>query len=146
MLGPRGKPLLGDPTARWGSCAIGNIWRASGGGTEHRRKKKSTHQQLKQNSRGQAGREASQRQATAFIAPPGTPPSLPGWESTNADPAPVWTLVGKGGEETLGAALAPPNRPAPALPRGLVWVRKSKMCPQSWTGTTWLRRIPRDKG
>jgi len=93
-----------------------------------------------------AGREASRRRATAFIAPPGTPPSLPGWEGSKADPAPIRTSAGEGGAEILGAAQAPPDRPAPALPRGLVWVRKSKINPRGWMGTVWSRRIPRDKG
>lgn len=38
--------------------------------------------------------------------------------------------------KTLGAAVAPPTHPAPALSRGLVCVRKGRMCPRGWTRTT----------
>lgn len=85
--------------------------------------------QTKQRRMGRAGREASRSQAAAFIALPGTPPSLVGREGTNADPVPVRTLAGKGGEEILGAALALP-KPSSCTAGGLVWVRKSKTCPQ----------------
>lgn len=109
---------------------MGNIWRAGGDS-----RRKTTHRQLKRNSRGRAGQGGRRAgaPAAAFIALPGTPPSLLGWEGTNADPAPVRTLAGKGGEEILGAALALPKPSSYAAGGGGGWfgLERAKRAPRA---------------